>query len=534
MGRPKTEKIVEATLTALLAVLCSFSFWGNVAAQNRCYTPQEAQTLIEAIKNKQIAAWDMKLRRELIEMREEREKLNTKITSDFEKNKALIPRANQLGETHLARVCRMIKASGWPEKDALQNDGFDAFTYLISNSKAFDLQRELLPVLIQAAKSEYIGFPFVASMVDSIRLQAGLPQIFGTQATIKNDIVYIYPLLNEEKVDEWRKEYQLPSLAAQIRRLEAQYMMPVLKSQRRSSPPAAQSDDTSSLGISADENEPVKVVTKVVNLNVRVLQQTAAKQGTSFDLSKNDFQIFEDGVEQEVSFFHTTEEPFDLILVLDFSGSTLEKRGLIKKAAQRFVEFSRPKDRIAIVAFATEIQLITALTTDKTALKIGIDGIKLEGGSPIWDTLRFTYESIVKKESVGRRSAIVIMTDGLDNSRATTFADVMETVRRGDTTIFPIYLNTSMGGGIFERFGKRSQDMLSMLADETGGQMYAAKGINDLNGIYEQIVNDLGKVYTVGYEPKDERRDGGWRELSVKIKSQPSLVVKTRRGYYAN
>jgi len=165
---------------------------------------------------------------------------NAKITSDLEKYKALIPQANQLGETHLARVCQIVKANGWPEKNALQNDGFDAFTFLISNSKAFDLQRELLPVLIQAAKSEYIGFPFVASMVDSIRLQAGLPQIFGTQATIKNDIVYLYPLLNDEKVDEWRKEYQLPPLAAQIRRLEAQYMMPVLKSQRKSSPANAQ------------------------------------------------------------------------------------------------------------------------------------------------------------------------------------------------------------------------------------------------------------------------------------------------------
>lgn len=528
--RPKIE-----TVAAKALIGCAYCLFVSICVfgQGRCLTPDETQKLIEAIKNDQVATLDKKVRKELIDMRDERAKLNAKITSDIDKNRDLIPQANKLGETHLVRVCQILKENGWPSKESLQLDGFDAFMFLLTNSKAFEMQRELLPVLVQAAKSDYIGFPFIASMVDSIRLQAGYAQIFGTQATIKNNTVFIYPLLNEEKVDDWRKEYKLPPLSDQIRRLEQQYMMPVLKTQRKSPQTPMQGADTASLGISADENEPIKVETKVVNLNVRVLTQ-AAKLPTGFGLSKNEFQVFEDGVEQDVSFFNTTEEPFDLVLVLDFSGSTVEKRGLIKKAAQRFVEYARPKDRIAVVAFASEIKIVADLTTDKAVLKESIDKIKLEGGSPIWDAMKFTYESIIKKESVGRRSAIVIMTDGLDNSRAMTFADVMETVRRGDTTVFSIYLNMNMGGGFLERMADRSQTMLSMMSEETGGQMYKAKGINDLNGIYEQVVNDLGKVFTVGYEPKNERRDGGWRELSVKIKSQPNLVVKTRRGYYAN
>ena len=533
MERPFTARIEKIGAKALFACVFCLSFLSGGFGQGRCFTPDEAQKSIEAIKNKQVATVDKKVQKELIELRAERVRLNAKITGDLEKNKELIPQANRLGETHLIRVCQIIKENGWPTRESLDIEGYDAFTFLLSNSKAFQLQKEILPVMIQAAKSEYVGFPLVASLVDSLRLQAGQPQIFGTQATMRNNTVYIHPLLNEEKVDEWRSEYKLEPLAVQIRRLEQQYMMPVLKSQRRSSQIANQTADTSSLGISPDEDEPVKIETKVVNLNVRVLTQTS-KLPSGSSLSKNDFQIFEDGVEQEVSFFNTTEEPFDLVLVLDFSGSTVEKRGLIKKAAQRFVEFARSNDRIAVVAFATEINIISGLSTDKKALSESINNIKLEGGSPIWDTLRFTYESIIKKDSVGRRSAIVIMTDGLDHSRAMTFADTMETVRRGDTTIFSIYLNTGSGGGYLDRIAERSQSMLSMLAEETGGQMYKAKGINDLNGIYEQVVNDLGKVFTVGYEPKNERRDGGWRDLSVKVRSQPNLVVKTRRGYYAN
>ena len=73
-----------------------------------------------------------------------------------------------------------------------------------------------------------------------------------------------------------------------------------------------------------------------------------------------------------------------------------------------------------------------------------------------------------------------------------------------------------------------------MLAEESGGQFYKANDAGDLKGIYEQVVNELGQIYSLGYEPKNEVRDGGWRALTVKIKTQPNLVVRTRRGYYAN
>lgn len=516
-----------------IAPLCLLCASVAVTAQARCFTPEEATKLIEKIKTLPAVNVDKKVRKELIELRVEREKLNAKITADVEKNKGLILQSNQLAETQLLRLCQILKENGWPSKESLDVEGFSAFTFLLSSNKAYLLQRELLPIIVQAAKQDFIGFPLVASLVDSIRLGLGHPQIFGTQATIRGSVIYIHPLLNEEKVDEWRAEYKLEPLAIQIKRLEAQYMMPVLKSQRRSSDVNVPAADTAALGITPDENEAIKIETKVVNLNVRVLTQDS-KVPSGLQLDKKDFQVLEDGVDQEVSFFNTAEEPFDLVMVMDFSGSTIEKRGLIKKAAQRFVEYSRAKDRIAVVAFATEIRLVSPLTTDKGALVESIKDIKLEGGSPIWDSLRFAYETIIKKESLGRRSAVVLMTDAIDHSRATTFADVMEMVRKGDTTVFSIYLNTSPSGGWHERLSRRSQDMMTMLANETGGQMYRAKGINDLNGIYEQIVNDLGKVFTIGYEPKNEKRDGGWRDLTVKIKSQPNLTAKTRRGYYAN
>jgi len=514
---------------------------GNALGQARCLTPEEAAKVITSINADIQAPEYKKVQKELVEMRNERQRLNAKILADVEKNKSLISKGDQLGETHLLRVCQLLKENGWFSSQALQIDGLEAFFSILTNNKAFEAQRELLPVLVAAAKKGLIGFPLIATMVDSIRVGFNYPQIFGTQAIIKQKVIYLLPLVNDEKVDDWRNEYKLGPLSAHLRQLEMQYMLPVLKSQRKSRQPTVSkgngaASDAEILGISTDdENTAVKVDTKVVNLNVRVLSRDPKFQAGA-NLSRGDFQVLEDGTEQDITFFTTTEEPFDMVLVLDFSGSTASKRNLIKKAAQRFVEYARPRDRIAVVAFATDIQMVSALTTDKAALDDGIRKINIEGGSPVWDSVKFTYDNIVKKESVGRRSATVLMSDGADGSTTTTFADLMEIVRGGDTTIFSVYLNTGFGSsdGFMDRWAQRGELSMAMLAEESGGEIYKAKGINDLNGIYEQVVNDLGKVFTIGYEPKNDQRDGSWRDISVKIKARPELSPKTRRGYYAN
>jgi VWFA-related protein len=273
-----------------------------------------------------------------------------------------------------------------------------------------------------------------------------------------------------------------------------------------------------------------------VNLNVRFLT-AAGKPALGLLPKRSDLAVVESGVEQEVRYFSTVEEPFDLVLVLDFSGSTVDKRSLIKKAAQRFIASTRATDRVGVVAFANEIQMVSMLTTDKAAVSEKIKDIKITGASPIWESLKFTYSSVLEKNAAGRRSAVVLMTDGLDNSRQATFSDVMELVRHNDTTFFSIYVDTgerSSGTDLYSRYIRKGQKSLEMLADESGGQFYKADSIGDLNGIYDQVINDLATVYSLGYEPKNEGRDGGWRTVSVKLKTDPNLVAKTRRGYYAN
>ena len=533
--------------TATLFLALFFALATGALGQNRCLTPEEARKIVDSINASPGTTENKKVRKEFLEMRDTHQKLIDKISADSVKHQALIPESNLIGIKNLGRVCQVLKENGWLTRQALQDDGFEAFMFLITNNRDFQAQQELLPVLVEAAKKKYIGNPLIASYVDSIRVGSKMPQIFGTQAAIRNNVVYLYPLQNEEKVDEWRKEYDLPPLAYQIRAFEGRYLMPVLKAHRQPTAPNLKSapkktvekadekpSDTELLGISDEtDEEAITVETKLVNLNVRVFTPDY-KVPAGIKLTKDDFTISENGAEQEISFFSNTEQPFDLVLLLDFSGSTIEKRGLIKKAAQRFVELARSVDRVAVVAFATDIKIISELTGDKRALNKQIEDIDLTGASPIWDSLRFVYDKVLHEKPAGRRSAIVFMTDAEDNSLNTTFADAMEIARRGDTTIFPIYLGTRSAFDSSDRYMRKAQQSLSMLAEESGGQFYRAKNAGDLKGIYEQVINELGQVYSIGYEPKNDARDGGWRALSVKIKTQPNLLTRTRSGYYAN
>lgn len=516
---------------AVFLLLLSASIFG----QNKCFTKEEANKVIESIKSPTIVSEDKSLRQELLKMVNDQEKLNQKIMDNFSKNNSLISGFNQNAENNLLRLCQIIKEKGWLTKDSIKDDGIQAMLWIIENNRSYRLQTEFYPVLVEAANKDYIPKRVLASIVDSVRVGIGQPQIFGTQAKIRNDIIYISPLLNEEKVDEWRKQYELPPLSTFIRQLEVRYVMNVLKSpqmpiSKLQAKSNGQKNDTSILGISNDENETLNIETNLVNLNVRILNKDLTIP-VDLKLNKEDFSVLEDGQEQDISFFSTTDAPFDLVLLLDFSGSTTEKRSLIKEAAQRFVEVARPNDRIAVIVFTEQFQVVADLTTDRSSVIEKIKQVDITGGSSIWGAVKFTYDNIIKKESAGRRSAIVLMTDAIDATRELTFADLFEIVRKNDTTIFPVYLDS--GGGGSNKFYFKARQSLWLLAEESGGTAYNAKKIKDLSGIYEQIINDLGKVYSVGYEPKNENRDGGWRTLTVKIKNHPDLVIRTRHGYYA-
>ena len=293
----------------------------------------------------------------------------------------------------------------------------------------------------------------------------------------------------------------------------------------------------------SDPVDTLRIDTDLVNLNVGVASRKAVLGASQ--LAQKDFAVFENGAPQEILFFASEDAPFDLVLLLDLSGSTADKIGLIRKSAKRFVDAARPADRIAILTFTADIQIVAKLTNDHDALKKGIDDIgKPSGGTNFWDALRFVLEHIVgQSRAENRRSAVVVMTDGVDNAlpgvygegSKTSFEDLLQITRRSDTIVLPIYLDTEK-----EEYQKNSlkdayalaRQQLAMLAAESGNVLYRASKVKDLEGVYQQIIRDLSTVYSIGYRPGNPVHGGAWRAVTVELVGHPELAVRTKRGYY--
>ena len=296
-------------------------------------------------------------------------------------------------------------------------------------------------------------------------------------------------------------------------------------------------------GQKPDPVDTIRIDTDLVNLNVSVVNRNLAS--ATGHLEQKDFAVFENGAPQEVSFFASGETPFDLVLLLDLSGSTSDKIGLIRKSSKRFVDAARPADRIAIFTFSADIQAVSRLTNDHNALKKSIDDIeKPSGGTNFWDALRFVLEHVTgQSRAENRRSAVVVMTDGVDNAlpdvfgdgSRTTFDELMDIIRRSDSIVLPIYLDTEKEtdkhGTLREAYALARQQ-LAMLAAESGNAIYQARKVKDLEGVYQQVIRDLSTVYSIGYRPGNHARDGSWRAVTVQLVGHPELAVRAKRGYY--
>ncbi|HKS27391.1 MAG TPA: VWA domain-containing protein [Pyrinomonadaceae bacterium] len=300
------------------------------------------------------------------------------------------------------------------------------------------------------------------------------------------------------------------------------------------------------MSASAQTTEPVDetitIDTGLVDLNVSVFSRNA--KSPVGELQQKDFVVLENGQQEEISFFAAASAPFDLVLLIDLSGSTAKKLDLIKKSARRFVEAARPTDRIGIVTFTSSAQLVSPLTSDRQALFERIKRIeKPVGGTSFWDSLHFVLKKVVSDAS--RRSAVIMMTDGVDNAlpdingegSAVSFQELLEEVRASDAILLPIYLDTEKEmikkGLATETTYVLARHQLAQLAAESGSLVYEARKVEDLKGVYEQVIRDLGTVYSIGYRPKNRERNGSWRSVTVQLVGRPDLAARTKRGYYA-
>jgi Ca-activated chloride channel homolog len=290
--------------------------------------------------------------------------------------------------------------------------------------------------------------------------------------------------------------------------------------------------------------ETIRVDSNLVDLKVSVM--SLKPNASAMALQAKDFTVLEDGAPQEISFFAASDAPFDLTLLLDISGSTADKMKLIRRSAKRFVDATRPGDRVSIVTFTDIAELVSDFTLDRIQLKKEIDHIeKTVGGTKFWDSLRGVVESRGSSVEGSRRKAVVVMTDGIDNAlpgifgdgSITTFPDLIQIVSDSDAIVFPIYLDTEEQEIKRHRTSRdayvQARQQLSQLADVCGTTLYRAGKIEDLESVYERVIKDLGTVYSIGYRPSNNSRDGKWRAVAIQLNEHTDLVARSKRGYYA-
>ncbi len=264
-------------------------------------------------------------------------------------------------------------------------------------------------------------------------------------------------------------------------------------------------------------------------------------------LEPKDFVVLEDGVPQEISFFAAADTPFDLVLLLDLSASNDKKLKMIRNSAKRFVDAARDVDRIALVTFTDRPALYSSFSLDRKKLKKTIDEIdEAYGGTSFWDSMAWVLHDLIPQGSGLRRSAIVVMTDGVDNAlpdvegagSRTPFEELLARIRNSETIVFPIYLDTEEEEVKRHRNTSRAayataREQLAQIANTCGTPLYKAMRLSDLDQVYAQVVRDLSTVYSIGYSPTNKALDGKWRSVEVRLATRTDLFARTKRGYFA-
>jgi len=261
------------------------------------------------------------------------------------------------------------------------------------------------------------------------------------------------------------------------------------------------------------------------------------------DLKKEDFAVLDNNAPQEVAIFEPVHRPLDLFLLLDLSGSTHSKFDVVKKAVKKFVDTLAPEDRIAIAAFTSRFMVISDFTSDRKLLKKRMDDTKnRRGGTEFYSSLWNSLDLLAEVPSP--RRAIVVMTDGVDNSlqagvrgeSRVSFEDLLDRIRTEGISIYPIYLNTEFQMVVKEGSGdslsyKEAREQLEAVAEATGTTMFRAERFEDLDGAYERVAAELRNLYTLGFYPTQKGSEADWHDLMVRV-NRPGATVRARKGYF--
>jgi VWFA-related protein len=341
-----------------------------------------------------------------------------------------------------------------------------------------------------------------------------------------------------------------------------------------------------------DEGDVVRVETQLVSVPA-VVTNSAGRPLTG--LRAENFLLFENGKQQKITNFATTEAPFEIALLLDTSGSTRVDVDLIRQAAKAFIDALRPGDRVAIVAFntarqdqlvAAKVEVLARLTDDRKLLRTAIDNLGSSNGTPFYDALARIADEIFHeppREELRGRRAIVALTDGVDSTSESDYQMARTKLSRAGLASYFIQVNTedfvedrlmkdcqddgrlTLSAKQLERYRQvffpraRPEDFVDFcqmgqfekmqisrdlynlarremneIAKASGGRNFLAASLQDARAAFARVATEIGTQYSLGYYPTDKARDGKFRAIRVEVQGAPEKAqVRAREGYVA-
>ncbi|MCA1638936.1 MAG: VWA domain-containing protein, partial [Acidobacteria bacterium] len=311
------------------------------------------------------------------------------------------------------------------------------------------------------------------------------------------------------------------------------------------------------ISVTAQDDDIIKVDSSIVRLNVGVVD---AKGRPITSLNKENFTLYEDGVKQDIARFQPTVAPFSVVMILDMSGSTLGFRETIRQSAFRFVDALAPEDRVAVVEFYDKVNLLNDFTNNRKYIANSINVANGRGKTQLYKALDFALEKLAKEGK--RRKAIIVLTDGVDTPVRDADRNLLQNLKESEiptaikpetndvlnrvlnrsdaqgVTIYPLALPTGDPAKLADptpiqiAMFSAARNRLQILAQRTGGTLNTINRLEEMGKLYAAVAADLRALYTIEYEPKNNRRDGKWRAIKIEV-NNPELISKTRPGYFA-
>jgi Ca-activated chloride channel family protein len=273
-----------------------------------------------------------------------------------------------------------------------------------------------------------------------------------------------------------------------------------------------------------------RVGTDVVSLNITVTEGEKLVPG----LEQDTFSVFEDGVQQDISYFSRTPQPIALSLLIDTSTSMENKLAVAQEAAIGFARRLQPTDAAQIIDFDSRHEILQPFTGDRTLLEQAIRRTQVGGSTSLYNAIYVALSELKRVRAVPtdhvRRQAIVVLSDGEDTTSVIGYEDVLDAAKRSETAVYAIGLRSKQDRT--PRVYNEAEFVLKTLSTETGGQVFFVEDITQLPSVYQRIADELANQYSIGYTSKNLKRDGAWRAIVVKV-NRPNTAARTKRGYFA-